>query len=131
MIFVDTSFWIARLLPRDRRHHEATDINRATTGERLVTSDHVVGETWTFLARRAGHAGAVAWLDQLLGSTINVERISADDAREAWAWLRTHDERAYSYVDATSFALMRRRRIDHALAFDDDFAAAGFTEVRV
>ena len=83
MIFVDTSFWIARLLRRDRRHHEATDINRATTGERLVTSDHVVGETRTFLARCAGQAGAVAWLDQLLGSTVNVERISADDARRA------------------------------------------------
>jgi len=33
-------------------------------------------------------------------------------------------------VDATSFALMRRRRLHEALAFDGDFAAAGFVEVR-
>ena len=50
--------------------------------------------------------------------------------QEAWAWLRRHDERYYSYVDATSFAIMRRERITLALAFDGDFAAAGFVEVR-
>ena len=50
--------------------------------------------------------------------------------REAWDWLRRHDERVYSFVDATSFALMRRLRIAEALAFDGDFTAAGFLELR-
>ena len=36
----------------------------------------------------------------------------------------------YSYVDATSFRVMRDRRLREALAFDQDFAAAGFVEVR-
>jgi predicted nucleic acid-binding protein len=33
-------------------------------------------------------------------------------------------------VDATSFVVMRHRRLTEALAFDGDFAAAGFVEVR-
>jgi predicted nucleic acid-binding protein len=45
-------------------------------------------------------------------------------------WLRRHDEREYSFVDATSFALMRSLRIREALAFDGDFTAAGFRELR-
>jgi predicted nucleic acid-binding protein len=43
---------------------------------------------------------------------------------------RVHNERPYSFVDATSFALMRRKRVPEALAFDGDFAAAGFNELR-
>jgi uncharacterized protein len=50
--------------------------------------------------------------------------------REALDWLLRHDEREYSYVDATSFALMRSLGIREALAFDGDFAAAGFVELR-
>ncbi|MCY3806044.1 MAG: VapC toxin family PIN domain ribonuclease, partial [bacterium] len=48
----------------------------------------------------------------------------------AWDWLRRHDEREYSFVDATSFEVMRTRRLREALAFDNDFTAAGFTEMR-
>jgi predicted nucleic acid-binding protein len=44
--------------------------------------------------------------------------------------LRRHDERAYSFVDATSFQVMRDRRLREALAFDQDFASAGFVELR-
>jgi predicted nucleic acid-binding protein len=40
------------------------------------------------------------------------------------------DEGGYSFVDATSFAAMRRFRIRETLAFDGDFVAAGFVEVR-
>ena len=49
---------------------------------------------------------------------------------ESWDWLRRHDERPYSFADATSFALMRKLRTTEALAFDGVFAAAGFTELR-
>ncbi len=48
----------------------------------------------------------------------------------ALRWLGRHDEREYSFVDATSFALMRSLRIRDALAFGGDFTAAGFRELR-
>jgi predicted nucleic acid-binding protein len=63
-------------------------------------------------------------------SRIHVERVSERLEQEALNWLRRHDEREYSFVDATSFALMRSLRIREALAFDGDFAAAGFVELR-
>ena len=35
------------------------------------------------------------------------------------------------FVDATSFILMRRLGLREALAFDGDFSATGFVELRV
>lgn len=45
---------------------------------------------------------------------------------EAIRWLFRHDERPYSFVDATSFAVMRELGVREALTFDADFVAAGF-----
>ncbi len=89
------------------------------------------GETWTFLRRKRDHATALAFLD-ILESTPRVELlfVTQDLEDEALAWLRRRDERPYSFVDATSFALMRMLGIREAFAFDGDFAAAGFVELR-
>ncbi len=129
MRFVDTSYWVALRLRRDANHEVA--VRLWTPGLALLTTDHVVGETWTFLRRRDGHASAVAFIDAVeAASWLTVAYVEETAAREAWAWLRRHDERAYSFVDATSFAVMRRARLLEALAFDGDFSAAGFVEVR-
>ncbi len=56
--------------------------------------------------------------------------VSREAEQEALNWLRRRDEREYSFVDATSFATMRALRVVSALAFDGDFSAAGFVELR-
>jgi len=75
---------------------------------------------------------AVEFLDSIGGPRrhIRVDRVSEEQEDEALDWLRRHDEREFSFVDATSFAYMRARRITDVLAFDGDFAAAGFNELR-
>ncbi len=131
MIFVDASFWIGRALPRDSRYDEARVLEQVTRGERLVTSVLVLGETWTILRRRLSHACAHGALDAIRAlPAIRIEHVDGAVESEAWGWLRIHDERRYSFVDATSFALMQKLRIREALAFDGDFAAAGFVELR-
>jgi uncharacterized protein len=130
VIFVDSSFWIAQQLERDVRHEIAKELTRSRTAELLVTSTSVLAETWTYFRRKADHARAFGWLDRVQAANISVEWIDPALEDEAWAWLRVHDERPYSFVDATSFALMRKLRIREALAFDGDFAAAGFVELR-
>ena len=129
MIFVDTSFWAALTAREDALHDEAVKLFRQHESERLVTSNHVRGETWTLLRRRRGFRSAVAFLDRLEQTTrLRIEFVGRELEAEALRWLR--DEREYSFVDATSFALMRSLRSREALAFDGDFAAAGFVELR-
>lgn len=130
MIFVDTSFWVALATRADNHHVEA-----AALWERrplaLVTTNLVLGETWTFLNRRNGHKVAWHFVAPLRQSdSVAIESCSTEVEEEAWSWLERRDERKYSFVDATSFAVMRRQRVRDAFAFDGDFAAAGFVEVR-
>ncbi|MBA3778868.1 MAG: PIN domain-containing protein [Chloroflexi bacterium] len=131
MIFVDTSFWVALASSRDDRHDDARTLLQRFGGERLATSNHVRGETWTFISRRHGHAAAVALLERLeVSQRLRVLFTGQELEEEALRWLRRHDERQYSFVDATSFALMHSLRIRQALAFDGDFSAAGLEELR-
>ena len=131
MIFVDTSFWVALRNRRDDSHDLARTLLASHEAEPLLTSNHVRGETWTFLRRRAGHRSAVDFLDSVDRSPrLRVLFVSEELETAALRWLRRHDEREYSFVDATSFALMRSLRIREALAFDGDFTAAGFRELR-
>ena len=130
MRFVDTSFWVALRFARDDRHPDARALWEAGAGP-LLTTSLVLGETWTFLSRRAGHRRAVEFQDAVgVLHSLTVRHVDEELEAEAWRWLRRHGERPYSFVDATSFALMRRLRIREALAFDGDFAAAGFVEAR-
>ena len=130
MRFVDTSFWVAYRFRRDE-HHPAAVAMWSDKSLALVTTNLVVGETWTFLRLRMGHSEAVGFLDVVQSSPrVSIVSVSARVEAAAWSWLRRHDERGYSVVDATSFEVMREDRIREALAFDGDFSAAGFIEVR-
>lgn len=135
MKFADTGWWVAWALPGDGRHADALGmLSSLGRTEQVVTTNHVVGETWTFLRRKDSHPTAVAYFDrvELMASQARlvVHDLTADQESAARLWLRQHDERRYSFVDATSFRVMRDRRLREALAFDQDFAAAGFIEVQ-
>lgn len=74
---------------------------------------------------------AVEFLDELgADSRVEVLRVGEQQEEDAWHWLRRHDEREYSFVDATSFMVMKDLGIRDAFAFDGDFTAAGFHELR-
>ena len=135
MKFADTGWWVAWALPSDGHHADALGmLERLGRSEQILTTNLVAGETWTFLRRKDSHRTALAFLDRLDTLTsakrLVMHRITEDQEASAWDWLRRHDEREYSFVDATSFRVMRDRRLREALAFDQDFAAAGFVEVR-
>ncbi|MGQ0744141.1 MAG: type II toxin-antitoxin system VapC family toxin [Acidimicrobiales bacterium] len=133
MIFVDTSFWYAYAVSGDPQSTSAAALlARYGPRRQLITSDRVCEETWTLLARRQGHRAAVAFADAIRSPETHVRtrQVDRDSAEKAWAWLRRRDDREFSFVDASSFAMMTSLGITEALAFDGDFSAAGFVELR-
>ncbi len=131
-VFVDTGSWLA-LQVMDDKHHRAAAATFPLLLEAcksLVTSNHVVGETYTFLRMAGGYAAARRFLDGLV-RTAKLERHFITEAleREAYHILHRYAEHPFSFVDAMSFALLRQQKIRYAFAFDVHFATAGFIRI--
>jgi predicted nucleic acid-binding protein len=59
-------------------------------------------------------------------SEITLVHVTERQERQALRLLRDQSDKRYSFADATSFVVMRDRRLAEALSFDADFAQAGF-----
>ncbi|MBM3811141.1 MAG: PIN domain-containing protein [Acidimicrobiia bacterium] len=131
-IFVDTGAWFAAQVVDDAHHQEAASSLRGLIARPivLVTTNHVVGETYTLLRVTRGYDAGRKFLDSL-EQTKRLERvfINQDLERRAFAILDKYRDHDFSFVDATSFAYMRAERIRHAFAFDSHFAVCGFVRV--
>lgn len=125
-VFVDTSA-IYAFLDRDERRHSAVAAAFETVvgREQLVTHSHVLVESVALLKRRTGIDGVRAFVERV-EPELDVVWVDADLHAAARAALLAADRRDVSLVDWTSFEVMRRLRIETAIAFDDDFAAQGF-----
>ena len=125
-VFVDTSAWIANANQSDPFHasvHEAL----ASWNGRLVTSNLVIAETVTLALYRFGHATALALGNKLYdGSVTYIVRVDPGDERAAWSLFAQRPDKTYSFIDCTSFILMRRLNFQKAIALDEDFAREGF-----
>lgn len=131
-VFVDTSAWLALAL-KDDAHHPAAKSTLAdllAAGTQLVTTNHVAGETYTFLARAKSPGIAIAFIDGMVAS-LALDWIHADEQTEARAyeWLRRYRDQLLSFVDAVSFAVMERQGPNRAFTFDKHFEMAGFERV--
>jgi predicted nucleic acid-binding protein len=89
------------------------------------TSSYVVAETHALFLARLGIRQALAFLDRLGRSGVDVVRVTAEDDERAIAILRQYDDKDFSLTDATSFAIMERLGIRHAFTFDRHFAQYG------
>jgi uncharacterized protein len=131
-VFVDTGAWFAAQVIDDTHHEAAARTLRALIALPivLVTSNHVIGETYTLLRVTRGYDACRRFLESI-NETTRLERIFIDQEleRRAFTILDRYRDHDFSFVDATSFALMRAERIRHAFAFDSHFAAAGVLRV--
>jgi len=123
-LFVDTSIWYAAADSSDRSNGRAKAVLKS--GETLVTSDHVLVETWALLHHKLDGKAAERFWEGLRSGIAIIEAVTLADLEAAWdigvAW-RDQD---FSIVDRTSFAVMRRLGIDRVASLDADFAVFRF-----
>jgi predicted nucleic acid-binding protein len=127
-IFVDTSAFVA-LRNRSEAEHErarSTLSSLVDEGAGLYTSNYVFAETYTALMVRVGREEAIRWGRRFrAGGAIDLVRADEEVEAQAWDILERHGDKRWSYVDATSFALIERGGGGEAFAFDGHFAQRG------
>lgn len=117
---MDTSAFYAAADSGDRSSERAREALMGETG--LVTTDHVLVETWRLLRDRLGFDSAERFWDGLRLGPAAIEPVRDRDLEGAWQIGRTFADQSFSLVDRTSFAVMERLGISRAVTFDDDFA---------
>jgi predicted nucleic acid-binding protein len=118
--FVDTSAFFAAADLRDRHHTRATDLLRDADG--LVTTDHVLVESWRLMRDSGGYASAERFWAAIRRGLASVESVLPGDLDVAWRIGELFSDQDFSIVDRTSFAVMERLGIDRVATFDDHFS---------
>jgi len=128
MIVLDTSALYAVAQPTDPNHGAALETIAALVRDEaeLAVPNYVVAETMSLVSRRLGmraarRANFVLARASMLWTTPVEHAVGTRDFLQSG--------RSLSFVDCTTFAIMRARDLTHAFAYDVDFERAGFTLV--
>jgi predicted nucleic acid-binding protein len=127
-LFIDTGAFLAKEIAADQHHRDASAFWKRIAEERplLYSSEHVLDETATLLARRTSYAWAAAWGRDVLSAGITWLTADEKDLLAAFGQMRKFADQAVSYTDCQSFVLMGKGRLRDVFGFDSHFVAAGF-----
>lgn len=127
-VFVDTSAFVALRNSSEAEHERARAAltSLISEGVALFTSNYVFAETYTALMVRVGRGEAIEWGRRFRdGGAIDLVHLDRPTEERAWEILERYDDKRWSYVDATSFALLERGGESSAFAFDAHFSQRG------
>jgi predicted nucleic acid-binding protein len=126
-VFVDTSAYFAVADQDDASHESATRAMRQLTSDRrsLVTTNVVLFELHGLLTSRIDRD--VAWRTMVaIRESQQIVRVRARDEDRAVTILEQYADRAFSFTDALSFAVMERMGMTVAFSLDRHFVQFGW-----
>ncbi len=126
-ILVDTSAFVALHNRSDSLHARAAAVARRYASDPAVhiTSNYILAETVTMLSQRASHSIAVDFYERAQTDLLVMPVTPAIEA-SAFAIFKSLRSKNVSFVDCTSFALMREFHLHIVFTFDKDFKKQGF-----
>ena len=126
-IFIDTSAFYAIFDRRDKNNATASSIWKRIIEESflLCTSNYIVVETLALLQSRLGFNAVCAFHNDIMG-LVQVLWIDEQIHETAQQIHMSVHRRGLSFVDCSSFVLMRKKAIQKVFCFDRDFEHEGF-----
>ena len=128
LVFVDTWAWLALALRRDQHHLSAKQRHAefVAAGHTYVTTDYVLCELITQIYRSLPAEKAEKFVASVFtaieSGSYRLERISGEQFTTAWQLRRRYaDKPAISFVDFTSFVVMRDLGVKDVFTGDTHF----------
>src|SRR6476646_2229402 len=103
-LFVDASVLYAAVDKGDSGHLPARRSLRR--GDRLITTDHVLAETWSLLHHKLGWHVAEGFWAGIRSGGATIELVGAADLEVAWSIGEAFADQDFSVVDGTSINIM-------------------------
>lgn len=125
--FIDTSYYIAAILPRDRLHGRALEL-AGSAGGPFTTSEAVVLEVFDRLAEygEGPRRAAVSLLNELRDSKTETVPMTTALMRAGIDLYESRLDKGYSLTDCISMVICLERRITDVLTHDHHFEQEGF-----
>ncbi len=127
-LFIDTGAYFALFYKRDQHHNNSVNIWRRIEKEKipLITTNHVIDELATLLARHTSYEFSGNKLNEIYSSDIRIERPSENDELRALRFFLKYADQCISFTDCLSFVVMKNHKIGRVFTFDRHFDYAGF-----
>ncbi len=123
--YVDTSAWVSLADSAEASHERVVE----TLSERrgfLLTSDHVLHETWTVMRYRHGFGPAERLINSIRSGIARIEVAGLADLEAAAAIGVAFSDQDFSLSDRTSWSVMNRLGVRSAVSLDHDFRVYRF-----
>ena len=118
--FVDTSAWVSMADSAEATHARVAAALEDRRG-RLLTTDHVLQETWMVMRHRHDRFAAETLVNAIRRGIARVEVSLLGDLEVAAEIGATFSDQDFSLSDRTSWAVMERLGITEAISLDRDF----------
>jgi len=118
MKFVDASFYLALHLPNDSNRDKAIAMHATLLGEKLVTSQAVIGEVLTVGSMRYSRDKTIAFVGILYQSVSEIYLETPEVVATANEIFSQVENKNIGWVDCYSLATMRHYGIKELLSFD-------------
>ena len=128
--FLDTSAILALFDADDPRHLEVDSVWKKVvlSDEPLLTSNYILVETLALVQRRLG-MDAVQAVQRDIVPLLEIEWLTEEIHEDAMVAFLKASRRRLSFVDCSSFEVMRKRGITRVLAVDGHFDEHGFEQI--
>lgn len=128
LTFVDSNIYVALFDDNDRTHSRATELQKKITSSdfKLLTSSNIVSECLTIISQKLGKPFALKFLKGLEESGTEVLFVDELIYNEALRLFPKIKSKNVSFVDCTSFVIMKNRGIKVVFTFDQHFKSQGF-----